>query len=79
MTHTHTHTRKSGAGLRGSGGPAQVRVPAKNSIGALKEAKGPAECPVCQLHFGGRLADWERQQHIQQCLEGLEGVFDSEE
>lgn len=57
---------------------AQVRMPARNSTVAPK-AKGPAECPVCQLHFGGRLAEWEKQQHIQQCLESLEGVFDSEE
>lgn len=57
---------------------AQARVPANKSTVAQK-AKAPAECPVCQLHFGGRLGDWERQQHIQQCLESLEGVFYSAE
>lgn len=69
-------------GVGASRGAAQVRVqvqvPASKSTVASK-AKGPAECPVCQLNFRGRLADWERQQHIQQCLESLEGVFDSEE
>lgn len=43
-------------------------------------AKGLDECPVCRLSFaGGRLGQWERQAHIQQCLDGLEGVFESGE
>lgn len=82
-----TPTRKGGAGVGramkttgfgASRGAAQGRVPASKSTVAPK-VKGLAECPVCQLRFGGRLVEWERQQHIQQCLESLEGVFDSEE
>lgn len=42
--------------------------------------KGLEECPICRLSFaGGRLGQWERQAHIQQCLDGLEGVFGSGE
>jgi len=40
-------------------------------------SKGPLECPVCRLSFGGRQGHWERQNHIQQCLESLQ-LFDSE-
>lgn len=42
-------------------------------------SKGLSECPVCRLKFGGRQGQWERQAHIQQCLDSLEGMFDSEE
>lgn len=59
-----------------SRGVANVGEPANKVTVA---SKGLAECPVCRLKFGGRQGQWERQAHIQQCLDSLEGVFDSEE
>ncbi|CAN0042219.1 unnamed protein product [Sphacelaria rigidula] len=41
--------------------------------------KGPSECPVCKFCFTSRVSQWERQAHIQQCLDSLEGVFDEED
>lgn len=52
-----------------------VEVPSTKTVAS----NSPSQCPVCRLHFAGRQGQWERQAHIQQCLESLEGVFDSEE
>lgn len=59
-----------------SRGAAHVGVPV-NKVPVA--SKGLSECPVCRLKFGGRQGQWERQAHIQQCLDSLEGMFDSEE
>ncbi|CAM9464885.1 unnamed protein product, partial [Laminaria digitata] len=59
--------------LRGS------TVGGKPAKTAMLATKGPSECPVCRLDFEGRQGQWERQAHIQQCLDSMESVFDSEE
>lgn len=51
-------------------------TPAKNAVSGTE---GLSECPVCRLNFEGRQGQWERQAHIQQCLDSMESVFDSEE
>lgn len=59
--------------------PRETAAGGKPAKTAMLATKGPSECPVCQLDFEGRQGQWERQAHIQQCLDSMESVFDSEE
>lgn len=63
----------------GDSAPKETAVGGATSKKAMSGAKGPSECPVCRLDFEGRQGQWERQAHIQQCLDSMESVFDSEE
>lgn len=44
----------------------------RDSVGS----KGLSECPVCKVAFASRIGQWEKQAHIQLCLDSLEGGFD---
>ncbi|CAM9349048.1 unnamed protein product [Ectocarpus sp. 4 AP-2014] len=46
-------------------------TPARGSAttGRVLSSKGLTECPVCGVSFGGRQGQWERQAHVQQCLD----------
>lgn len=80
-----TSVRKNEAGANRGIGTERIsasRRTAQEGVPIDKVAvarESPSECPVCSFSFGGRLGQWERQAHIQQCLENLDGVFDSEE
>ncbi|CAN0233470.1 unnamed protein product [Ectocarpus sp. 6 AP-2014] len=50
-----------------SRGTAPARGPA--TTGRVSSSKGLTECPVCGVSFGGRQGQWERQAHVQQCLD----------
>ncbi|CAN0350116.1 unnamed protein product [Ectocarpus sp. 8 AP-2014] len=50
-----------------SRGAAPARGPA--TTGRVSSSKGLTECPVCGVSFGGRQGQWERQAHVQQCLD----------
>ncbi|CAM9366923.1 unnamed protein product [Scytosiphon promiscuus] len=68
--------RKGGVEIRGvlsPGRSTRAGVPHKRNA-----ASGLEECPLCGLAFGGRQGQWEREAHIQQCLESSEGMYDSE-
>eukprot|EP00904_Undaria_pinnatifida_P010034 jgi/Undpi1/6160/HiC_scaffold_20.g08644.m1 len=70
---------KQGMRAGGDSAPKETAVGGATSKKAMSGAKGPSECPVCRLDFEGRQGQWERQAHIQQCLDSMESVFDSEE
>lgn len=57
-------------------GPAVTRDDRRANQSVASESR--SECPICRFSFAGRQGQWERDAHIQQCLESLtlDGTFD---